>query len=242
MTLELVPPVSTEGPPLVGQLTIGALLGLVVAGALLVIIVLLMLLAAAMWYQRRSRKKKGPTILSNDFEFENMGVVRAPLIFPNVVTISPTIFIHASYNSLTLLPYPLSFLQHHLCLQCHYIITVSSLYPSYILFLHHSYIILTSFYIIPTSFLHHSYSILTSFLHHSYIVPTLSVHHSYIVPTQEKIPLPGDSVDVLLPLTVQKGKHFAEKFSTEDSTTFWYQDEKGIVSYSTVNHITTPYT
>ena len=154
MTLELVPPVNTEGPPLVGQLTIGALLGLVVAGALLVIIVLLMLLAAAMWYQRRSRKKKGPTILSNDFEFENMGVVRAPLIFPNVVTISPTIFVHASCNSLTLLPYPLSFLQYHLCLHRSYIITVSSL--------HHPYIILTSsFYIILTSFLHHSYIILT---------------------------------------------------------------------------------
>ena len=157
-----------------------------------------------------------------------------------------------------------------ICLQCPYIITVSSLYisslhPLFTSFLHHSYIILTSLlqhsyiiltsflhhsYIIPTAFLHHSYIILTSFLHHSYIIPTAFLHrsyiiltsflhHSYIVPTQEKIPLPGDSVDVLLPLTVQKGKHFAEKFSTEDSTTFWYQDEKGIVSYSTVNHITT---
>lgn len=121
-----------------------------------------------------------------------------------------------------------------------YVITVSSLHPprSYILFLHHSYII-------PTSFLHHSYIVLTSVLHHSYIILTSflhCLHHSYIVPTQEKIPLPGDSVDVLLPLTVQKGKHFAEKFSTEDSTTFWYQDEKGIVSYSTVKHVTTPCT
>ena len=166
-----------------------------------------------------------------------------------------------------------------------YVITVSSLHPprSYILFLHHSYIIPTSFlhhsYIVLTSVLHHSYIILTSFLHclhHSYIVLTSflqhsyisrvlhcsyiiltsvlhcsyiiltsflhCLHHSYIVPTQEKIPLPGDSVDVLLPLTVQKGKHFAEKFSTEDSTTFWYQDEKGIVSYSTVKHVTTPCT
>ena len=194
MTLELVPPVGTEGPPLVGQLTIGALLGLVVAGVLLVIIVLLMLLAAAMWYQRRSRKKKGPTILSNDFEFENMGVVRAPLIFPNVVTISPTIFIHASYNSLTLLPYPLSFLQYHLCLR-HYIITVSSLYisslhPLFTSFLHHSYILLHHSYIIPTSFLQHSYIILTSFLHHSYIIlisflhhSTSFLHHSYIILT-----------------------------------------------------------
>ena len=162
-----------------------------------------------------------------------------------------------------------------------YVITVSSLHPprSYILFLHHSYIILTLFlhqsyiiltsflhrsytvYTIPTLFLHRSYSILTSVLHCSYIILTSvlhcsyiiltsvlhcsyiiltsflhCLHHSYIVPTQEKIPLPGDSVDVLLPLTVQKGKHFAEKFSTEDSTTFWYQDEKGIVSYSTINY------
>ena len=85
MTLELVPPVGTEGPPLVGQLTIGALLGLVVAGALLMVIVLLMLLAAAMLYQRRSRKKKGPTILSNDFEFENMGVVSPPSTFPYII-------------------------------------------------------------------------------------------------------------------------------------------------------------
>ena len=109
MTLGLVPPVGTEGPPLVGQLTIGALLGLVVAGALLVVIMLLMLLAAAMLYQRRSRKKKGPTILSNDFEFENMGVVSAPSIFPYITImqqlhhhcITITSYMYMQYINLT---------------------------------------------------------------------------------------------------------------------------------------------
>lgn len=44
------------------------------------------------------------------------------------------------------------------------------------------------------------------------------------------MPLPQDSVYVLLPLDAQKEKHFEEKFDKEQSTTFWYQDEKGIVS------------
>ena len=47
--------------------------------------------------------------------------------------------------------------------------------------------------------------------------------------SQEKLPLPDDSVYVLLPLDAQKGKHFAEKFAREKDTTFWYQDEKRIV-------------
>ncbi len=34
----------------------------------------------------------------------------------------------------------------------------------------------------------------------------------------------------LLPINVQKGKHFAEKFVKEDEGTFWYRDEKAIVS------------
>ena len=38
---------------------------------------------------------------------------------------------------------------------------------------------------------------------------------------------------LLLPLSVQKGKHFAEKFAKEDSSTFWYHDEKAIVSTTT---------
>ena len=38
-----------------------------------------------------------------------------------------------------------------------------------------------------------------------------------------------DSVDVLLPLTEQKGRHFEEKFGKEQTTTFWYQDEKRVV-------------
>ena len=39
-----------------------------------------------------------------------------------------------------------------------------------------------------------------------------------------------DSVDVLLPLAEQKGRHFAEKFGKEDETTaFWYQDERRVV-------------
>lgn len=53
------------------------------------------------------------------------------------------------------------------------------------------------------------------------------------------MPLPDDPVDVLLPLSVQKGKHFAEKFASEDSNTFWYQDEKRIVSQTRLNHSTT---
>ena len=129
VTLELVPPVGTEGPPLVGQLTIGALLGLVVTGALLVVIVLLMLLAAAMLYQRRSRKKKGPTILSNDFEFENMGVVSAPSIFPRIDIMQQ--------------------LSHHVIISNHYIticnyVPLHSLCNHYILheILHNHYIII----------------------------------------------------------------------------------------------------
>ena len=47
---------------------------------------------------------------------------------------------------------------------------------------------------------------------------------------QEKVPLPQDSVYVLLPLDAQKEKHFEEKFVKEPDTTFWYQDEKAIVS------------
>ena len=45
------------------------------------------------------------------------------------------------------------------------------------------------------------------------------------------MPLPEDSVYVLLPLNAQKEKRFEEKFAKEQPTTFWYQDEKGIVSY-----------
>ena len=44
------------------------------------------------------------------------------------------------------------------------------------------------------------------------------------------MPLPDDSVYVLLPLGAQRGKHFAEKFNTEDPNMFWYKDEKQIVS------------
>ena len=117
-------------------------------------------------------------------------------------------------------------------------IVFTSVHSSYMVPIAH---IVICFYIVPASLSHHCYIIVTSLLHHCYIIltsllhlVTSLLHHCYIIPTQEKIPLPGDSVDVLLPLTVQKGKHFAEKFSTEDSTTFWYQDEKGIVSYSTV--------
>ena len=47
---------------------------------------------------------------------------------------------------------------------------------------------------------------------------------------QEEVPLRDDSVNVLLSLDAQKGQHFSQKFSTEDSQTFWYHDEKGIVS------------
>ncbi len=47
---------------------------------------------------------------------------------------------------------------------------------------------------------------------------------------QEKVPSPQDSVFVLLPLDAQKEKRFEEKFAKEQPTTFWYQDEKGIVS------------
>lgn len=39
-----------------------------------------------------------------------------------------------------------------------------------------------------------------------------------------------DSVDVLMPLAEQKGRHFAEKFGREERSTFWYQDETHIVS------------
>lgn len=56
---------------------------------------------------------------------------------------------------------------------------------------------------------------------------------------QEKTPLPQDSVYVLLPLDAQKEKHFEEKFAKEQHTTFWYQDEKGIVSPA---HLTAPHT
>ena len=38
-----------------------------------------------------------------------------------------------------------------------------------------------------------------------------------------------DGVDVLLPLGEQKGKHFADKFTHEEPTTFWYQDERRVV-------------
>ena len=56
---------------------------------------------------------------------------------------------------------------------------------------------------------------------------------------QEEIPLKDDSVNVLLSLDAQKGQHFSQKFSTEDSQTFWYQDEKGIVSQQHSTHIPT---
>jgi len=100
---------------------------------------------------------------------------------------------------------------------------------------HHHYITITSplchHYITITSPLHHHlchhYITITSPLHHHCVTITSPLRH------QEERPLPGDGVDVLLPLTVQKGKHFAEKFTTEDSATFWYRDEKGIVSAST---------
>lgn len=48
--------------------------------------------------------------------------------------------------------------------------------------------------------------------------------------TQEERPLVDDSVDVLLPLGEQKGKHFAEKFGKDEKSTFWYQDERKVVS------------
>ena len=51
---------------------------------------------------------------------------------------------------------------------------------------------------------------------------------------QEKGPLSSSSLDALLPLTEQKGKHFETKFTTEDHRTFWYQHEKEIVSYMCV--------
>lgn len=41
---------------------------------------------------------------------------------------------------------------------------------------------------------------------------------------QEKGPI------VLLPLNAQKEKHFEEKFAQESNATFWYKDEKTIVS------------
>ena len=44
------------------------------------------------------------------------------------------------------------------------------------------------------------------------------------------MPLADTTADFLRPLSVQKGRHFAEKFATEDATTFWYHDEKAIVS------------
>lgn len=44
------------------------------------------------------------------------------------------------------------------------------------------------------------------------------------------MPLPHDSVYVLLPLDAQKEKRFEEKFAKEQATTFWYKDEKDIVS------------
>ena len=47
---------------------------------------------------------------------------------------------------------------------------------------------------------------------------------------QEKMPLADTTADFLRPLSVQKGRHFAEKFATEDAGTFWYHDEKAIVS------------
>ena len=40
---------------------------------------------------------------------------------------------------------------------------------------------------------------------------------------------------VLLPLNAQKEKHFEEKFAKEKNTTFWYQDERNIVSLLVVN-------
>lgn len=49
------------------------------------------------------------------------------------------------------------------------------------------------------------------------------------------MPLPQDSVYVLLPLDAQREKHFEEKFAKEQSTTFWYQDEKGIVSLTIIS-------
>ena len=48
--------------------------------------------------------------------------------------------------------------------------------------------------------------------------------------TQEERPLVDDSVDVLLPLEEQKGRHFAEKFGKDEKSTFWYQDERRVVS------------
>lgn len=46
------------------------------------------------------------------------------------------------------------------------------------------------------------------------------------------MPLADDSVYVLLPLGAQRGKHFAEKFTSEDPNMFWNKDEKQIVSFS----------
>ena len=49
---------------------------------------------------------------------------------------------------------------------------------------------------------------------------------------QEEHPLVDDSVDVLRPLGEQKGRHFAEKFGREANSTFWYQDERRVVSHT----------
>lgn len=46
------------------------------------------------------------------------------------------------------------------------------------------------------------------------------------------MPLKDDSVNVLLSLDAQKGQHFSQKFTKEDAQTFWYQDEKDIVSHT----------
>ncbi len=58
----------------------------------------------------------------------------------------------------------------------------------------------------------------------------LCISADYVCIVQEKVPLPEDSVYVLLPLNAQKEKHFEDKFANEQPTTFWYKDEKGIVS------------
>lgn len=53
---------------------------------------------------------------------------------------------------------------------------------------------------------------------------------SKVVLFQEKIPQALAGTSELIPMLVLKGKHFAEKFATENPQAFWFQDEKDIVS------------